>query len=198
MGLLDEGFLTSPAGIGLLSAVAGGLAGARRGAPINNMGRAGLAGLMGYSNALTAQERAEICIENHTKLLASLQAASAASADLAEKLSGAHKQARKRELESDVAESSSDSDPDALSRQGSAQQYAAAGLAQALEDSILVDREEQPAQQQAFDVPSETEYSFNDVPPPPVKTEASDSDEHVHQPAASRRRIDEPQRGLRQ
>lgn len=59
MGLLDEGFLTSPAGIGLLSAVAGGLAGARRGAPINNMGRAGLAGLMGYSNALTAQERAQ-------------------------------------------------------------------------------------------------------------------------------------------
>ena len=57
------------------------------------------------------QERAEICIEKHTKLLASLQAASAASADLAEKLSGAHKQARKRELESDVAESSSDSDP---------------------------------------------------------------------------------------
>lgn len=59
MGLLDEGFLTSPAGIGLLSAVAGGLAGARRGTPINNMGRAGLAGLMGYSNALTAQERAQ-------------------------------------------------------------------------------------------------------------------------------------------
>lgn len=59
MGLLDEGFLTSPAGIGLLSAVAGGLAGARRGQPINSMGRAGLAGLMGYSNALTAQERAQ-------------------------------------------------------------------------------------------------------------------------------------------
>lgn len=59
MGLLDENFLTSPAGIGLLSAVAGGLAGARRGQPINSMGRAGLAGLMGYSNALTAQERAQ-------------------------------------------------------------------------------------------------------------------------------------------
>lgn len=59
MGLLDEGFLTSPVGIGLLSAAAGGLAGARRGTPINNIGRAGLAGLMGYSNALTAQERAQ-------------------------------------------------------------------------------------------------------------------------------------------
>lgn len=59
MGLLDEGFLTSPVGIGLLSAAAGGLAGARRGTPVNNIGRAGLAGLMGYSNALTAQERAQ-------------------------------------------------------------------------------------------------------------------------------------------
>jgi hypothetical protein len=51
MGLLDEGFLTSPAGIGLMSALAGGLASARRGAPLNAIGQAGLAGLMGYSNA---------------------------------------------------------------------------------------------------------------------------------------------------
>lgn len=48
-GLL--GFLDSPAGAGLLSAFAGGLAGARRGTPVNNVGRAGLAGLAGYSQA---------------------------------------------------------------------------------------------------------------------------------------------------
>lgn len=48
-GLL--GFLDSPAGAGLLSAVVGGLAGARRGTPVNNVGRAGLAGLAGYSQA---------------------------------------------------------------------------------------------------------------------------------------------------
>lgn len=48
-GLL--GFLDSPAGAGLLSAVAGGLAGARRGTPFNNVGRAGIAGLTGYAQA---------------------------------------------------------------------------------------------------------------------------------------------------
>ena len=48
-GLLD--FVKTPEGQGLLSAVAGGLAGARRGQPINSLGRAGLAGLAGYSGA---------------------------------------------------------------------------------------------------------------------------------------------------
>jgi hypothetical protein len=48
-GLLD--FISSPAGVGLLSAVAGGMAGARRGTPWNNAGRAGLAGLTGYAQA---------------------------------------------------------------------------------------------------------------------------------------------------
>ena len=48
-GLLD--FLQTPAGTGLLSAVAGGMAGARRGQPWNNAGRAGLAGLTGYAQA---------------------------------------------------------------------------------------------------------------------------------------------------
>lgn len=48
-GLLD--FVNSPAGIGLLSAVAGGLAGARRGTPINNVGRGLVTGLSGYANA---------------------------------------------------------------------------------------------------------------------------------------------------
>lgn len=48
-GLLD--FVNTPQGQGLLSAAFGGLAGARRGQPINSIGRAGLAGLAGYSNA---------------------------------------------------------------------------------------------------------------------------------------------------
>jgi hypothetical protein len=53
MGLLDDfsGFVKTPEGQGLLAAVAGGLAGARRGTPLNNIGRAGVAGLTGYANA---------------------------------------------------------------------------------------------------------------------------------------------------
>lgn len=54
-GLLD--FAKSPAGMGLLSAVAGGLAGARRGAPLNTLGAAGLAGLTGYNAASAMQEK---------------------------------------------------------------------------------------------------------------------------------------------
>lgn len=59
MGLLDDfsSFIKTPEGMGLLSAVAGGLAGAQRGAPLNSLGRAGLAGVMGYGNALDRQER---------------------------------------------------------------------------------------------------------------------------------------------
>lgn len=48
-GLLE--FINTPAGIGLLSAVAGGMAGARRGTPINNVGRGLSAGVTGYSAA---------------------------------------------------------------------------------------------------------------------------------------------------
>ena len=48
-GLLD--FVKTPEGQGLLSAAFGGLAGARRGAPVNTLGIAGLAGLNGYSEA---------------------------------------------------------------------------------------------------------------------------------------------------
>jgi hypothetical protein len=51
-GLLD--FAKTPEGQGLLAAAFGGLAGARRGAPVNTLGIAGLAGLTGYS---TAQSR---------------------------------------------------------------------------------------------------------------------------------------------
>lgn len=53
-GLLD--FAKSPAGMGLLSAVAGGLAGARRGAPLNTIGAASIAGLTGYNAASALQE----------------------------------------------------------------------------------------------------------------------------------------------
>lgn len=48
-GLLD--FMQTPQGIGLLSAVAGGMAGARRGTPFNNVGRGLVSGLTGYSAA---------------------------------------------------------------------------------------------------------------------------------------------------
>lgn len=52
-GLLDQfaSFAQTPEGQGLLAATFGGLAGARRGQPINSLGRAGLAGLAGYSGA---------------------------------------------------------------------------------------------------------------------------------------------------
>lgn len=49
MGLLD--YLNSPAGMGLLSAAAGYAAGARRGQPVNSLGRGALAGLTGYAQA---------------------------------------------------------------------------------------------------------------------------------------------------
>lgn len=48
-GLLD--FVSTPEGQGLLSATFGGLAGARRGQPLNSIGRGGLAGLAGYAGA---------------------------------------------------------------------------------------------------------------------------------------------------
>lgn len=48
-GLLD--FVNTPMGMGLLSAAFGGLAGARRGAPLNSVGAAGLAGMAGYNAA---------------------------------------------------------------------------------------------------------------------------------------------------
>lgn len=59
MGLLDQfsEFAKTPEGQGLLSAAFGGLAGARRGTPLNNIGRGGLAGLAGYSGALDRQSQ---------------------------------------------------------------------------------------------------------------------------------------------
>lgn len=52
-GLLD--WVRTPEGQGLLSMVAGGMAGYRQGQPINSIGRAGLSGLMGYGEALDRQ-----------------------------------------------------------------------------------------------------------------------------------------------
>lgn len=52
-GLLD--FFASPAGQGLLSAVGAGLAGARRGAPLNTIGAGMLGGLQGYASAQDQQ-----------------------------------------------------------------------------------------------------------------------------------------------
>jgi len=54
-GLLD--FVKTPEGQGLLSAVAGGMASARRGAPVNSIGRGLLAGVQGYGNALDRQQQ---------------------------------------------------------------------------------------------------------------------------------------------
>lgn len=56
-GLLD--FLGTPTGQGLLSAVAGGMAGARRGTPWNNAGRGLLAGVAGYSQGLDREQQQE-------------------------------------------------------------------------------------------------------------------------------------------
>lgn len=58
-GLLDDfsEFIKTPGGQGLLAATFGGLAGAQRGAPLNSLGRAGLAGLSGYGNALDRNQQ---------------------------------------------------------------------------------------------------------------------------------------------
>ena len=57
-GLLDDfsSFINTPEGQGLLSGVFGYAANAKRGQPINSLGRGGIAGLMGYADA---QDRAE-------------------------------------------------------------------------------------------------------------------------------------------
>lgn len=52
-GLLD--WIGTPAGQGLLTAVAAGMAGARRGAPVNTIGAGLLGGLQGYANAQDQQ-----------------------------------------------------------------------------------------------------------------------------------------------
>lgn len=62
MGILDDisEFMKTPEGVGIASTIAGGMAGARKGAPWNTLGRAGMSGLMGYSNAQEAiQQKAQ-------------------------------------------------------------------------------------------------------------------------------------------
>lgn len=58
-GLLDQfgEFLNTPGGMGLLSAVGAGLAGARRGQPINTLGAGLLGGLQGYAQAQDYQQQ---------------------------------------------------------------------------------------------------------------------------------------------
>lgn len=56
-GLLD--FVRTPEGQGLLGAVAGGLAGARRGTPFNNVGRGLLGGTAAFGNALDREQQAQ-------------------------------------------------------------------------------------------------------------------------------------------
>jgi len=56
-GLL--GFLKTPEGLGLLGTVFGGLAGAKRGQPLNSLGRAGLAGSLAYGYGLNRDEKAK-------------------------------------------------------------------------------------------------------------------------------------------
>jgi len=56
-GLLD--FIKTPEGMGLISAVAGGLSGAKRGTPFNNIGRGLLAGMSGYGSGLEMQKAAQ-------------------------------------------------------------------------------------------------------------------------------------------
>lgn len=55
-GILD--FIKSPAGQGLISAVAGGMANARQGTPWNNVGRGLVSGIQGYSGAMDQESRA--------------------------------------------------------------------------------------------------------------------------------------------
>lgn len=57
MGLLD--FLNTPQGQALASGVASYAATARRGTPVNNIGRGLLGGVTGYSNAVQGQQEAE-------------------------------------------------------------------------------------------------------------------------------------------
>lgn len=58
MGLLD--FLNTPQGQALASGVATYAATARRGTPVNNIGRGLLGGVQGYQNAIDAQRQAKI------------------------------------------------------------------------------------------------------------------------------------------
>lgn len=59
MGLLTDfgDFINTPGGMGLLSAVGAGLAGARRGQPLNSIGAGLLGGLQGYSQAQEQQQQ---------------------------------------------------------------------------------------------------------------------------------------------
>lgn len=59
MGLLDDftSFLKTPEGIGVASGLAGYAMNARKGTPWNNIGRGGMAGLIGYAQAQESQQQ---------------------------------------------------------------------------------------------------------------------------------------------
>jgi hypothetical protein len=80
-GLLD--FIGTPEGQGLLSAAFGGLAGARRGQPLNSLGRAGLAGLSGYADASDRQTQTDQLAKRNQLFELQLRAAQAAESDRA-------------------------------------------------------------------------------------------------------------------
>lgn len=67
-GLLD--FFNSPTGMGLLSAVGAGLAGARRGQPLNSIGAGLLGGVQGYNQAQEQQQQ-QIFNQQKQKLMQS-------------------------------------------------------------------------------------------------------------------------------
>jgi hypothetical protein len=61
-------FLKTPMGQGLLGAAFTGLATANRGTPINNLGKAGMGGLLGYTNAVNQQDKmAEQAMQNKVR-----------------------------------------------------------------------------------------------------------------------------------
>lgn len=80
-GLLD--YLGTPEGQGLLSAAFGGLAGARRGQPLNSLGRAGLSGLSGYADATDRQTQADQLAKRNQLFDFQLRAAQGAETDRA-------------------------------------------------------------------------------------------------------------------
>lgn len=80
-GLLD--FVNTPEGQGLLSAAFGGLAGARRGTPLNNLGRAGLSGLSGFVDANDRVTQQAALTKRNQLFDLQLQQAQQAQADMA-------------------------------------------------------------------------------------------------------------------
>ena len=78
-GLLD--LISSPTGQGLLTAAFGGLAGARRGQPLNTLGRAGLLGLGGFIDAADRRTQQDELTKRNQLFDLQLEQAKQAQAD---------------------------------------------------------------------------------------------------------------------